>query len=134
MRARASALRLADRVLFAGHVPMESLPELYRTAFAHVNLSRTGSLDKSILESLAAGCPVLTSNDAARDLLSAHPDLWLDDDEPRRVAERLRVLYDRRGERNRQALRALVVPRHDLGSYACRIHRELEDLVHARKA
>ena len=38
---------------------MGELPAIYGSAFLHLNLSQTGSMDKTILESLACGCPTL---------------------------------------------------------------------------
>jgi glycosyltransferase involved in cell wall biosynthesis len=54
--------RHPSRIVFAGHLSPVEIRERYRSAFVHLNLSGTGSMDKSVMESLAGGCPVLTSN------------------------------------------------------------------------
>jgi glycosyltransferase involved in cell wall biosynthesis len=52
------------RIEWLGGVAYESMPEVYRDADFLVNLSETGSLDKVILEALAAGCLPVSSNAA----------------------------------------------------------------------
>jgi glycosyltransferase involved in cell wall biosynthesis len=59
----AYAVELADTVerrdlavTFEGPRAMGELPAVYGSAFLHLNLSQTGSMDKTILESLACGC------------------------------------------------------------------------------
>jgi glycosyltransferase involved in cell wall biosynthesis len=125
------ARRAADRALpvtFAGWVPFERLPDVYRAARLQVHVSRTDSLDKAVLEALACGCPTLTSNPAFRELLAPHPDLVLDDDRPEAIAARVRALAAG-GRPGPDELRRLVVGRHDLASYADRLIGELRALV-----
>lgn len=68
-----------DRVHLSGAIPHEKIPEALASVDVLVNLSTTGSMDKAVLEAFAAGCPVVTSNDAyagvavARYVRSAHP-------------------------------------------------------------
>lgn len=54
-------------------VPHDSMPGVYREADFLVNLSETGSLDKVILEALAAGCLPVSSNAAFRDDVDGTP-------------------------------------------------------------
>jgi len=56
---------LENNVFFRGGVSHEEMPKIYDTADLSVNMSQTGSLDKALLESAAAGRIVLTSNDAS---------------------------------------------------------------------
>ncbi|MEK7208367.1 MAG: glycosyltransferase family 4 protein [Patescibacteria group bacterium] len=51
-------------VRFCGGVPHAELPRWYAEATAFVHASQTGSMDKAVLEALAAGLPVFTSSDA----------------------------------------------------------------------
>ena len=57
-------LHLGSRVQVAGAMLQKDTADLYRTAALHVNVSGTGSMDKTVMEALACGCPVLTSNEA----------------------------------------------------------------------
>lgn len=56
-------------VHFSGTATQQELPAVYRSADVFLNLSDTGSTDKAVLEALACGVPVVTSNVAFRDLL-----------------------------------------------------------------
>lgn len=133
LRERIAAHGLADRVDWLGALDTSDLPALYRSAFAHLNVSRTGSMDKTVLEALACGCPVLTSNEAFRDLLRGHRDLFLADEDPRAIARRLLDLRER-GRPAAGALRSLVVGRHDLDGWVDRVLAELGALTEARCA
>ena len=53
-------------VEFRGSVANREMREQYCMADLTVNLTPTGGIDKSVLESMAAGAPVLTSNQAFR--------------------------------------------------------------------
>jgi len=132
-REQARALGVADRVIWAGALRTEETAALYARAFLQLSLSRTGSMDKTILEALACGRPVLTSNEAVRRLLRAHPRLLLTDEPPAAIARRLADLYARPVAAP-EDLRALVVGHHDLAGYADRVLATLARLVDARGA
>jgi glycosyltransferase involved in cell wall biosynthesis len=127
LRERAARFNLP--VDFLGFVPLESIPSLYDTAALHLNVSRTNSMDKTVLEALACGCPVLTSNPAFRALLSDYPDMTIHDDRPAAIAAQVRATLARRAELAPEKLRALIVGRHDLQSYADRVMDHLNALV-----
>jgi len=61
---RVGELGLEQRVFWHGAVPYADIPALYHAAAVFVSASRTGSVDKVVLEALAAGRPMVTSNDA----------------------------------------------------------------------
>jgi len=66
-------LNLADRVRFMGALPFADMSSAYASADLLLHLSATGSLDKVVLEALAAGCPVLSTNPATSEaVLSAY--------------------------------------------------------------
>lgn len=57
-------LGLKDVVEFVGFVPYSQIVRYYREADLVVGLTPHGGIDKTILEGMASGCLVLTSNDA----------------------------------------------------------------------
>jgi glycosyltransferase involved in cell wall biosynthesis len=126
---RDRAARLALPVEFVGFVPLEAIPPFYATAALHLNVSRTNSMDKTALEALACGCPVLTSNPAFRALLADYPELVIRDDRPEAIAAQVRALLAPRADLAPEKLRALIVGRHDLHSYADRVMEHLNALV-----
>lgn len=120
---------LGDRVVFRGFVKQREIPRLYEDVFLHVNVSRTGSMDKTVVEALSSGCPVLTSNEAFFGLLSGHPELVLRSDEPAAIAATILRLHEQRDRFEPAALRALVVGQHDLRSWGGRVCQILARLV-----
>lgn len=129
LRALADRLGVTEAVDFVGFVPQAETPALYSTAFAHVNVSHTGSMDKTVLEALACGCPVVTSNAAFRELLAGRPGAFLERDEPDDIAASLQRLYAERRRIDAAAWRGLVVGRHDIDGFMDALMRELTALA-----
>ena len=129
LRTLCQSLHLDDYVNFAGFVSQKSLPPFYTTTFLHINVSHTGSMDKTVVEALACGCPVLTANEALFDLLKDYPEFIIHDERPEAIAEQALQLYERRDSYDPAALRALVVGKHDLHSYAKKIVSHLQELI-----
>jgi len=116
-------------VTFEGPRAMADLPAVYGSAFLHLNLSQTGSMDKTILESLACGCPTLTSNASVFPLFESCPDLIVPTRTPDAIGRQICRAYEERHARSSSELRALVVGRHDLNSYVEHIHDILSELA-----
>lgn len=128
LRAQCAALGLQPMVAFTGALPTADLPAVYGAAKLLLNVSRTGSLDKVILEALACGCPVFTNNPAARQTLDAYPELSPTADDPAVLAHQLAALLPKLPAYPPAALRALVVGRHDLVSYGQKIILHLNQI------
>lgn len=135
---RAYAAKLAEHVRrrgleksvrFPGYVPQENHPALYAEAFLHLSASRTGSLDKTVLEALACGCPVLTTNEAFREVFRDHPVFFSQDDTAAVLADRVQRLYLDRHSHSSESLRRLVVGRHDLDSHVGRLLGHLREIA-----
>lgn len=58
-------------VSFVGAVPYRAVSEFYRQGTIFVNLSNTGSLDKAVLEAMATGLSIVTSNEAFQNLIDS---------------------------------------------------------------
>lgn len=119
--------RMENAVKLLGHVPHERIPEFYQRAFVHLNVSETGSMDKSVMEALAAGCPVLTSNAAFKETLREYPEFIVDDPRPEAVAEKIAHIHRNRFDYDVLKLRGLVDDRHSLYTYADRVLSVIED-------
>lgn len=63
-----SFYNLEAHTALAGPLPYGQVAQEYQTCDLFVNFSRTGSLDKTALEAMACGVPVITSNPAFRSL------------------------------------------------------------------
>jgi glycosyltransferase involved in cell wall biosynthesis len=108
----------------------------YRLCAAHVNLTRTGSGDKSALEAMSCGRPSLVANEGFQQTLGRHADrLVFPRGDADALAERLRaVLRLTPADRARigQDLRAQVAELHALDRLGRRLIEVLEEEV-ARK-
>lgn len=134
MRDLAKQYNLTDVVEFVGFVPNAEIPKMYETAFLHLNVSRTGSMDKTVLEALACGCPVLTSNEAFGEMLKNRPEFILKDESPHAIADAIVTAYEKRKNLDLDAQRALVVGRHDMNSYVGKILNQLREMTAGKKA
>lgn len=72
-----SELALQDIVSFVGFVPYRDMPMQYWWADVVVGGTPRGGIDKVLLEAMAAGCIVLTSNDVMRPYLEPYSDQLL---------------------------------------------------------
>lgn len=129
LQALIQARGLQDRVRLAGPVPHAKLPDIYRKAALLLNLSATGSMDKVVLEALACGCPVITSNEAFVDLFRKHglQRLLVVNEAPVTIARRiLDVCTD--GQRPSESELRAVALEHDLKHYVRRLLSEIERL------
>ena len=129
-------LGLGDAVRFVGAVPYPRVPELYAAATLFVSASRTGSVDKVLLEAMAARRPLVSCNDSLGPLLSSDAALapWAGDctfpvGDGAALAERVAGWLDldagERGARA-EALRAHVVREHDVDRLMARLVRTME--------
>jgi len=131
--ARIEELGLDRNVQVTGPMQQPETARLYRTAALHVNVSATGSMDKTVMEALACGCPVLTSNEAFATDLVSFPEMLLSDPTPAALADRIAAWLGGEHGIEPQRLRDLVIGRHDLEGYTRKIVCELEDLVRERR-
>jgi len=120
---------LAPWVTFEGPRPMSALPAIYASAFLHLNLSQTGSMDKAILESLACGCPTMTSNASAFPVLERFPTLTVRTPTPEAIGRQITHVSEHRDAYAPADLRGLVSGRHDIDSYVDRVCGILSELV-----
>jgi glycosyltransferase involved in cell wall biosynthesis len=128
LRERVWNLGLQERFEFVGFVPQPYIPLYYRRAFLHLNVSRTGSMDKTVVESLACGCPVLTSNEAFLSMLQGYSEFIIRDERPEAIAGQIMELHAQQDQVDRAALRALVIGRHDIRSYVQKVLVNLREL------
>jgi glycosyltransferase involved in cell wall biosynthesis len=130
VRALARDLGLADRVEFLGRLEPAAVSRVLGQAHVMLNLSATGSLDKALLEAMAAGCLVISSNDAYRALATqAGAERWAIARDGAAAALAAAAALD---EPWRQAiagrLRQTARP-HDIGALTDRLFAELGELA-----
>lgn len=78
---------LGERISLLGAIPNYKMPDIYRHASVLINLSRTGSLDKDVLEAIACGVPAVTTNEAFQSMLGPYGLFVTDPGDPLVVAK-----------------------------------------------
>ncbi len=68
---------LKNYVMFVGAVSNRELPQYLQRADLFVNMSHTGSLDKAVLEAMSCGVPVITSNEAFREVFGPDKEMLM---------------------------------------------------------
>ncbi|MFA5935801.1 MAG: glycosyltransferase family 4 protein [Patescibacteria group bacterium] len=82
-------LNLEDHITLKGKIAFADLPKEYAKADLLLHLSATGSLDKVVIEALAAGCPVLSTNPATKEAIpSAFWEGGLDEEAVKEAVKR----------------------------------------------
>jgi glycosyltransferase involved in cell wall biosynthesis len=117
-------------------VPYRRVPELYRDAALFVSASRTGSVDKVVLEAMASARPVLTCNPACaalwRGLGRAGEELCFPSGDAPALARRAAALLDQDRERSAllgRELRSIVARDHEVDALMARLVRSMEELA-----
>jgi glycosyltransferase involved in cell wall biosynthesis len=109
---------LNEVVEFSGALPHERIVEVYQRADVMLNTSKTGSIDKAVLEAMACALPVVTSNEAFRVMLAPWGDLLaVPPDSPDALASSLRRIQVMPPEERAalgRGLREIVVREHSL--------------------
>ncbi len=118
LRELAEERRLQKEIIFFGSVPHERLTREFIHADIFINLSSTNSLDKAILEPMASGVLVLTSNASMPPIFGDLAPLLMV--KPRDVEDlvqkilRLWRMKHEEKERIRRKLRRIVEKNHDM--------------------
>jgi len=122
-------LEIAGQVLFLGALSAQQIAKHYQSdAALHLSFSQTGSMDKTVLEALSCGCPVLTSNFAFKSMFIGHEDLFIESSDPLVIANRISCILklSEAGEIKSEQLRCLVVNgNHSFKGYLQRLIAEL---------
>lgn len=123
-------LGMSGFVDFQKPVPNFLTPEIYRKHDLFVNLTLTGSFDKSTLEAMASGTPVLVSNLAFQEILPSDllSSLMFVEGDHRDLAEKIVkfiTLPPIEREKIGLRLRDIIVEKHGLSGLADRLYRAL---------
>ena len=109
LRSKIKNLKLEDHFNFVGKVNHGDLPAYYQSHDLFVHLSKTGSLDKTILEAMACGMNILSSNDSAKTFLPT--ELLFQENNSAELAQKIKLVSQRFYGQN---LRNYVVENNNL--------------------
>jgi len=108
--------KLEEYVKFLGPVPHSEILSYYQNCDLFVNLSQTGSVDKTVLEAMACERLVLTSNEAFKDILKDER-LLFEPKNPQDLSQKIINLMNLSEENKKEIgrrLRKKVVDNHNL--------------------
>ncbi|MCP3915489.1 MAG: glycosyltransferase family 4 protein [bacterium] len=123
---------LAGHVHLHGSIPYRDIPRFYRDATMFVSASRTGSVDKVVLEAMATRRPVVTCNESFPAIFAELGDeahaLEFPTGDAAELAARIGALLDR-GQAGRDELggklRAIVARDHEVDALMTYLVREM---------
>jgi glycosyltransferase involved in cell wall biosynthesis len=122
-------LGMRDSVHLVGAVPYERIPEQYQGADIYINVSTTGSMDKTVLEAMACGCIPIVSNEAYREMLTPYGLFF--DGTVKDMVRAIRFVVDLSMERKRALSRELcdlIVKEHGLQSLITKLVVRTQEL------
>jgi len=139
LRRLAAKLGVEERVQFVPSYPFGSIDVAYRAADLFVNSSDTDSVDKTVLEAMSIGLPVVTSNAAFADVFEPrHAALCrVEKGNASMLADALQRLLDmEEGERRALglALRETVCRNHSLLSLCTRLIAQIKETVEKKQS
>ena len=129
LRERADLLGITDHVHFQGSVPFPQVHRVYTSADCMVNPSEAGALDKTVLEAMSCGLPIVTANTSYRNVVGSELAAWVTRSEAEAIAERMQCLMEMSTEERRALgglFRQVVERDHSLTKLAARIAAEIK--------
>lgn len=133
VRAEIAALGLARRVHLSDDVSYRDIPARYFAATLLVSASRTGSVDKVVLEAMAARRPAITCNESFDDVFAslgaAAAALRFPPGDAGALADRVQALLARPAAERAalgERLRAIVAREHEVDALMERLVRRME--------
>jgi glycosyltransferase involved in cell wall biosynthesis len=88
------SLHLLRHIHLTGYIPNNELPNLYRLAELFIYPSLASSFGIPILEAMACGTPVITSNTSAMPEVAGKDALFIDPKEPGQLADMILKILD----------------------------------------
>ncbi|MCI5108626.1 MAG: glycosyltransferase, partial [Candidatus Pacebacteria bacterium] len=121
---------LNRKVKFVGPISNTESVKYFQKADVFVHSSETGSLDKVVLESMACGTPVVTSNDSAVPILSKFNSncVFIKNDE-KDLARKVAYFYGLKDDMHnlQERLREEVVTNHNIVDLINRVSSHIKE-------
>ncbi len=122
----ATDLGIFDRVKFLSSVPNYATPGIYNQYDLFINLTDTGSFDKSTLEAMACGLPAIVSNKAFLDIFPENlvGQLMFEENNYKDLAGKITAFIKKplvEVGKISETMRALIVEKHSLATLVIRL-------------
>ena len=117
-----SELGLRENFNFLGKINHSDIVPYYQSNHLFIHLSKTGSLDKTLLEAMSCGMKILSSNDASKSFLPQN--LNFNDKNSEELANKIVVIKDSEPSSN---LREYVVQHHNLDNLINKIAKAIDE-------
>ncbi|MGD0560138.1 MAG: glycosyltransferase family 1 protein [Streptosporangiaceae bacterium] len=129
LRSLVAELGIGDDVVFTGGVPLEETVDFYRAADLFVYPSFNETFGLPILEAMACGCPVVTSDTTAMPETAGGAAVLADPAEPASLAKAIleAIGPDRDGLRDRGLRRAAEFTWGATGAATLNVYREVAE-------
>lgn len=136
VRAKVADLGLGARVQLLGDVPYKRIPQVIGQADLMLSASRTGSVDKAVLEAMACGVPAITCNESFPAIFAElgkaeAAGLLFDAGNSEQLRDRSSVLLGRPAAERRDLgskLRGLVERDHEVDTLMGELVRQMAEL------
>lgn len=93
-------LGLTENIIFTGGVPLEDTAKFYQSAEVFVYPSKYETFGLTILESMACGCPVITSNVSSMPEIGGEAAIYIDPIDEYELSQKLNQILESVEKRN----------------------------------
>ena len=118
---------LENQIEFLGLIPHNQILPYLQNCDLFINLSKTGSVDKAVLEAMACEIMILTSNEAFHDIIGS--SLMVKGNNIEDLAQKIKWVMDIPREKRKQIgqfLRQEVIENHNLDNLVVKIINQYE--------
>lgn len=125
LKSKVSSLGLSEKVKFYNGVPNYKTPDIYNEHKIFVNLTPSGSMDKTILESVSCGCIPIVVNTFFRAIFD--PNMIVEEN-AKDISNKIKFWLEKDGEYVEEASRRLqkyVLENHSLNALMDKLNTEI---------
>ncbi len=112
LREMVKKINLENYIKFLGSIANKDIPQKLNESQVFINLSNTGSVDKTVLEAMATEVVPITSNDAFEEILEEKYKTKAND--YKMLAQKIMAIKNKEEQTSGKKLREIVTEKHNL--------------------
>jgi glycosyltransferase involved in cell wall biosynthesis len=128
LKTRVTELGLGEAVRFRGPVAFSDFARLYASYAVALNAAPTGAPDKSVLEAMSCGVPVVVVNQTFVELLGPEAEACVAEAAPRALAAKVIGILQGDATELGRRLRVIVEEKHSLKKLIARLIAAYEEI------